>query len=70
VSRVAVASSVALTKGIAGKTIVCKVNNGESQTHFTSASTGIEGDGRSDPAQDSARGAVSLWLLNCHAERA
>ena len=37
------------TKGIAVKTIVCGVNNGESQTHFMSAYTGIEGGGRSGP---------------------
>jgi hypothetical protein len=48
------------TKGIAGKTIVCKVKNGELQTHFTSACTGgIAGAGRSGPVQDRARGAVS-----------
>jgi len=33
------------TKSIAGKAIVFEMNNGESQTRFTSACTGIEGAG-------------------------
>ena len=44
-SRAAAACSVAPHESIAGKAIVCEMNNGESQTHFTSAYTGIKGAG-------------------------